>query len=149
MIGSQFVASVVIVGAGISGMLSAWYLAKEGMQITLLEQNEPGRESSWAGGGIISPLYPWRYVEAVTRLAQWSQRHYAELARQLEVSEVLLEGMLADLERMGHLRQISGGGCAGHCQGCAMAGACAVGGSGRVWALTEKGARASQPHEQA
>ena len=72
-------ADIIIVGGGISGMLSAWYLAREGMQVTLLERGEPGRESSWAGGGIISPLYPWRYPEPVTRLARWSQQHYAEL----------------------------------------------------------------------
>ena len=61
-------------------MLSAWYLASEGIKVTLLERGESGKESSWAGGGIISPLYPWRYAEPVTRLARWSQAHFPDLA---------------------------------------------------------------------
>lgn len=42
-----------------------------------------GRESSWAGGGIVSPLYPWRYSPAVTALAHWSQDFYPRLGEQL------------------------------------------------------------------
>ncbi len=42
-----------------------------------------GRESSWAGGGIVSPLYPWRYSAAVTALAHWSQDFYPGFAQQL------------------------------------------------------------------
>jgi glycine oxidase len=42
-----------------------------------------GSESSWAGGGIVSPLYPWRYSPAVTALAHWSQDFYPKLGEQL------------------------------------------------------------------
>ncbi|CAD5109029.1 Glycine oxidase [Pseudomonas carbonaria] len=42
-----------------------------------------GQESSWAGGGIVSPLYPWRYSPAVTALAHWSQDFYPQLGEQL------------------------------------------------------------------
>lgn len=58
-------------------------LAEQGQRVVLLEQGEAGRESSWAGGGIVSPLYPWRYNAAVTALAHWSQGFYPHLARQL------------------------------------------------------------------
>ena len=51
--------------------------------MTLLERGAVGRESSWAGGGILSPLYPWRYAEPVTALATWSQARYASFAEQL------------------------------------------------------------------
>lgn len=37
--------------------------------MTLLERGEIGRESSWAGGGILSPLCPWDYPDEVNRLA--------------------------------------------------------------------------------
>jgi glycine oxidase len=73
----------LIVGGGIIGMLTAQELRAAGMAVTLLEQNQTGRESSWAGGGIISPLYPWRYKPAVTALASWSQAIYPKLAEQL------------------------------------------------------------------
>lgn len=52
--------------------------------MSLVEAGEAGRESSWAGGGIVSPLYPWRYSAAVTALAHWSQDFYPGLARQLQ-----------------------------------------------------------------
>ncbi len=76
----------VVIGAGLIGMLSAYELANAGMQVTLLERGQPARESSWAGGGILSPLYPWRYPDPVNELASWSQRVYPDLCRQLEES---------------------------------------------------------------
>jgi glycine oxidase len=42
-----------------------------------------GRESSWAGGGILSPLHPWRYSDKVNELAQVGHRQYAALADEL------------------------------------------------------------------
>lgn len=76
----------VVIGAGLIGMLSAYELANAGMQVTVLERGQPARESSWAGGGILSPLYPWRYPDPVNELANWSQRVYPDLCRQLEES---------------------------------------------------------------
>lgn len=76
----------VIVGAGIIGMLTARELLLSGWKVTLLERGQPARESSWAGGGILSPLYPWRYPDAVNVLARWSQQCYPDLCRLLEES---------------------------------------------------------------
>lgn len=73
----------LIVGGGVIGMMLARELAFAGMSVRILERGECGKESSWAGGGIVSPLYPWRYPGAVTRLASWSQREYPRLAQEL------------------------------------------------------------------
>lgn len=73
----------IVVGGGVIGLLSALQLAEAGCQVTLLDQGGTGREASWAGGGIVSPLYPWRYSEAVTALAHWSQDFYPQLGEQL------------------------------------------------------------------
>ncbi|MET0069076.1 MAG: glycine oxidase ThiO [Candidatus Thiodiazotropha sp.] len=73
----------LIVGGGIIGMLTAAELHAAGMAVTLIDKGNTGRESSWAGGGIISPLYPWRYDDAITRLAGWSQTRYPALAETL------------------------------------------------------------------
>ena len=74
---------VVVIGGGVIGLLTARELRLAGAAVTLLERGEPGRESSWAGGGIVSPLYPWRYADAVTKLASWSQAHYPHLCAAL------------------------------------------------------------------
>jgi len=74
---------VAIVGGGIIGLLTAYELVESGAQVTIIDRQSIATESSWAGGGILSPLYPWRYPEAVTELASWSQRHYAGLIRNL------------------------------------------------------------------
>lgn len=90
---------VVVIGGGINGLLTARELATAGVEVVLLEQGELGREASWAGGGIVSPLYPWRYPPAVTALSSWAQQAYPALA-----AELLAEtGIDAELERCGLL----------------------------------------------
>jgi len=74
---------ILVIGAGISGMMSARELLLAGARVTIIERQQSGRESSWAGGGIISPLYPWRYADAVNLLASSSQKAYPALAAQL------------------------------------------------------------------
>jgi glycine oxidase len=74
----------LVVGGGLIGMLTARELAQAGLSIGLVERGETGRESTWAGGGILSPLYPWRYPAAVSALATWSQTRYPALAEDLQ-----------------------------------------------------------------
>jgi glycine oxidase len=74
---------ICVVGGGLVGMLTARELVFARHDVRLLERDSIGRASSWAGGGILSPLYPWRYADAVTELARWSQRGYADLAERL------------------------------------------------------------------
>ena len=90
---------IFVVGGGAIGMLTALELREAGHHVVLFERGETGRESSWAGGGIISPLFPWRYLDSVTRLASWSQSVYpaflSALYRQTGVDpEYLNSGML-------------------------------------------------------
>ena len=73
----------LIIGGGVIGMMTAWQLADAGHSVTLIERGQCGREASWAGGGILSPLYPWRYAEPVNDLAHWSIQAYPQLARRL------------------------------------------------------------------
>jgi len=71
-------------------------------------------------------------------VAEGGVHSYADLARQLGVSEGLLEQMIEDLARMGYLRPVAGS-CESQCTGCPLAETCAIGGPTRVWTLTEKG----------
>lgn len=74
---------VLVIGGGVIGLLSAYQLADAGLEVQVLDQGDVGREASWAGGGIVSPLYPWRYSPAVTALAHWSQDFYPQLGERL------------------------------------------------------------------
>lgn len=77
---------IVVVGGGISGLLVARELRTAGLSVAIVERGEVGREASWAGGGILSPLYPWRYDAAVTALAGWGQARYPALCAEWQAS---------------------------------------------------------------
>ena len=76
----------LIVGGGVVGLTSAQILLQAGYRVTLVERNAVGREASWAGGGILSPLCPWDYQEAVTRLALRGMDMFSEAASALHAS---------------------------------------------------------------
>jgi glycine oxidase len=73
----------IVVGGGLIGMLTVRALRQAGLDVSLLEKAQLGGESTWAGGGILSPLYPWRYPDAVNALAKYSQQVYPEFAEAL------------------------------------------------------------------
>jgi len=73
----------IIVGGGAIGLLTARQLFLRGVDVLLLEKGMLGGESSWAGGGIVSPLYPWHYSDAVNVLAERSKKIYPELCKTL------------------------------------------------------------------
>jgi glycine oxidase len=111
---------VTIIGGGLIGMLTARYLVQAGARVTIYDKGETGRESSWAGGGIISPLYPWRYDDAVTELARWGQQHYEALAGELLAEtgidpEYLHSGLLLlDIDEQERQRAVKWAECFGY-----------------------------------
>ncbi|EIT69717.1 glycine oxidase ThiO [Hydrocarboniphaga effusa] len=74
---------VIIVGAGALGMLTALELHRRGLRVSLVEKGRAGRESSWAGGGILSPILPWNYPEPIWRLSRRSLDLYQALGIEL------------------------------------------------------------------
>ena len=76
--------SVVVLGAGVSGLSVGLELQSRGYGVTLLERNEVGAESSWAGGGILSPLLPWDYSESLSKLALRSMACYESWVNGIE-----------------------------------------------------------------
>lgn len=74
---------IAIIGAGVSGLLTAFELIEQGCTVSIFDQQAAGKEASWAGGGILSPMYPWRYPEAVNTLAQYGKPLYKKLNQKL------------------------------------------------------------------
>ena len=79
--------SVVVVGGGIVGCLTAMQLRKQGHTVTLVERNiiaaQTSGESSWAGAGIAFPLLPWFYQDVVNELALAGARAYPAVSAEL------------------------------------------------------------------
>ncbi|UOA09234.1 glycine oxidase ThiO [Methylobacter sp. S3L5C] len=74
---------ITIIGGGVIGLLTAREFFNAGATVTVIEKNLLGQESSWAGGGILLPLCPWRQDDAITRLAIQSHSLYPDLSAQL------------------------------------------------------------------
>ena len=74
---------ITIIGGGVIGLLTAREFFNAGATVTVIDKNLLGQEASWAGGGILLPLYPWRQADAITRLAIQSLTLYPALASQL------------------------------------------------------------------
>lgn len=74
---------ILVIGAGAVGLVSALHLARAGAHVTVAERGETGRESSWAGGGILAPLPYWDYREEVTRLTLLGEARWAATAADL------------------------------------------------------------------
>ncbi|MDQ7011524.1 MAG: glycine oxidase ThiO [Mariprofundaceae bacterium] len=70
---------VMIVGGGIIGCLTAWYLRRLGAVPVIIERGRVGHESSWAGAGILCPIQPWLYPDSFTRLVEASLAMYPVL----------------------------------------------------------------------
>ncbi len=70
-----------IIGGGVIGMMTAKELVDAGATVTILDRKSFAQESSWAGGGILSPLHPWRYPKPVNELTYRSQAVYPSYCR--------------------------------------------------------------------
>ena len=69
------------------GCLTALALVERGCSVTLVERNvvaaQTSGESSWAGAGILFPLLPWMYKDAVNQLAMAGAKLYPALCQRL------------------------------------------------------------------
>lgn len=73
---------VLVMGAGVVGVAAAWYLHRDGHEVTVVDrQPGAGRETSFANGGQISASYaePWANPQAPFKLLKWLGREDAPL----------------------------------------------------------------------
>ncbi|HJV49966.1 MAG TPA: D-amino acid dehydrogenase [Noviherbaspirillum sp.] len=73
---------VIVLGAGIIGTASAWFLARDGHEVTVLErQPGPAQETSFANGCQISVSHaePWANPHAPLKVIKWLGKEDAPL----------------------------------------------------------------------
>ena len=73
---------VTVLGAGVVGVTSAWYLAADGHEVTVIERQPlPAQETSFANGGQISVSHaePWANPQAPFKALKWMGREDAPL----------------------------------------------------------------------
>src|ERR1041385_7918190 len=77
-------ADVLILGGGAIGLSLAYELARRGRKVRLLErETEVGRESSWAGAGIMPAAVARPRDPPLVQLAGHAARLHVEWARRL------------------------------------------------------------------
>jgi D-amino-acid dehydrogenase len=73
---------VLVLGAGVVGVTSAWYLSKAGHEVTLVDRHAAaGMETSFANGGQISVSHaePWANPTAPLKILKWLGREDSPL----------------------------------------------------------------------
>ncbi|MCE9533904.1 MAG: glycine oxidase ThiO [Planctomycetes bacterium] len=75
--------NVLIIGGGVIGLTTAYFLAKQGKRVEVIDRGEIGAEASWAGAGIIPPGNPERAATDYDRLRAVSSRMFSEFSKEL------------------------------------------------------------------
>jgi D-amino-acid dehydrogenase len=73
---------ILVLGSGVVGVTSAWYLAKAGHEVTVVDrQPAAGMETSFANAGQVSPGYsaPWAGPGVPVKAIKWLLMHHRPL----------------------------------------------------------------------
>lgn len=80
---SEKPSDVIVVGGGVIGLSVAYYCARAGLSVTVLERGALGQESSWAGAGIISAGRGATARSAYGKLLGTASELYPKLSEEL------------------------------------------------------------------
>lgn len=87
---------IVVLGSGVIGVTSAWYLNQAGHEVTVIDRAAgPGLETSAANAGQISPGYaaPWAAPGVPLKAIKWMFQRHAPLAMHLDGTPFQLKWM--------------------------------------------------------
>ena len=89
----------VVIGGGVIGLSLAVELRRRGMSVLVLERHQPGREASWAAGGMLADREAGSH-ELFATLARASAAMYPEFVHRLQDES----GVNVDLREQGTIR---------------------------------------------
>ncbi|WP_025645526.1 MULTISPECIES: D-amino acid dehydrogenase [unclassified Psychrobacter] len=85
---------IAVLGAGVVGVTTAWYLQKAGYQVTVIErESAAGMQTSFANGGQISVSHatPWANPKTPIKALKWLFREDAPLLYRLRADKAQLK----------------------------------------------------------
>ena len=87
-------ADVLVVGGGVIGLTAAYFLARAGVRVDLVDKGDLGQEASWAGAGILPPGNPGHTGSPIDRLRGQSASMFPDLSAELRERTGLDNGYL-------------------------------------------------------
>lgn len=85
---------VLIIGGGVIGLTTAYFLVREGISVQIVDQGDFGQEASWAGAGILPPGNPAQARTAYDQLRAHSISLFPSLSAELRERTGLDNGYL-------------------------------------------------------
>jgi glycine oxidase len=85
---------VLVIGGGVIGLTTAYYLSERGTSVAVVDQGDLGRQSSWAGAGILTPLKVRPGLTPMEHLKALGTEMYPDLSKRLKEQTGIDNGYL-------------------------------------------------------
>lgn len=96
---------VLVIGGGVIGLTTAYYLAERGASVAVVDKGDLGREASWAGAGILTPTKVRPAMPPLEHLKALGTEMYPVLSARLKELTKIDNGYMVS----GGLEVIEGG----------------------------------------
>lgn len=75
---------VLIIGGGVIGLTTAYFLARDGVRVSVIDKGDFGHEASWAGAGILPPAALSDRLHPAERMRAASVQMFPNLSAELK-----------------------------------------------------------------
>lgn len=100
---------ILVLGSGVIGVTSAWYLARAGHEVTLVDRHaQPAMETSFANGGQVSwgAANPWAAPEIPGKALAWLFKRHSPLLLRLSLDPAMWTWLVQMLRNCTHARYL-------------------------------------------
>ena len=101
---------ILVLGSGVIGVTSAWYLARAGHEVTLVDrQPQPAMETSFANGGQVSwgAANPWAAPDMPRKALTWLLKRHSPLVLRPSLDPAMWAWLLQMLRNCTHARYLA------------------------------------------